>query len=130
MTLSKLTAAAALFLALSATQARAEGLAIPLTIFASGAAADMKTTHSYLTKFGTQGAIELNPVINRWQNEPVKMLAIGAAVETFAAWGLHKWLGERHPRLEKNLLYSAGSFHFVMAARNTQLHKRFEGGVQ
>lgn len=96
--------------------ASAEPLKIPISIYAAGAAADLQSTYMFLT--AEDASHEHNP-LGRWlAGSPKGLVMFDVGVEVAGGFLLHKWIGKRHPRLERVIYYTAAGVRFGAAAYN------------
>lgn len=109
------TTLAALLVALCASTATAEPLKIPLAIYVSAAALDLHSTHRFLQY---QGIHEANPLGGWLEDSPKTLIVFSALADASIVYGLHRWIGPKHPRIERVALYSAAAVRIAMAGRN------------
>jgi hypothetical protein len=95
----------------------APSLRLPLIVCASAAAVDFHSTYTFLQYEGLQ---EANPLTNWLDQRPKTMIAVGAAMEAGALYGLHRWLGKKHPTFSRVALYAASGVHLSAAFLNYQ----------
>jgi hypothetical protein len=102
----------------------ARSLKLPLFVYAGTAALDFHSTHYFLQYEGLQ---EWNPATRWLDHRPKTMITVGAAMEATAAYALHRWIGQKHPKAFRVALYAASGLHVVGAwrnYRNTTGHER------
>lgn len=83
----------------------AEPLKIPLTIYAASAVADF---HGTLLTF-QHGGHEVNPMYAWLDRKPVALGAVSALVDVASIWALHRWIGKKHPKIERIALYASAA---------------------
>lgn len=105
---------------LTASQAGAEPLYVPLLVYAASATADLHSTYQFLQY---EGFREANPIMKGLSSQPGKLVGVSAALDAGTVYGLHKlvnarWLGGPHPRFERVALYAAATVRFMFALDN------------
>ena len=107
-------------LALHATLAHAEPLAIPLGVYATAAAADLHSTYRFLQ---IEGHHERNPFVKGLSNQPGKLVGVSAALDAATVYGVYrlvnlKVFGGPHPRFTRIALYAAAGVRVLYALDN------------
>jgi hypothetical protein len=101
-------------------------LRLPLAVYASGAAADLYSTHAALQR---DVFYERNPM-GAWLDErPTALVAFSATADAAIVWGLHRWLAPKHSRLLRVGLYGASAVRFWLAARNMAAIRAYDRQV-
>jgi len=90
-------------------------LKLPTLVASAAAAADWASTYHALKYYQVR---ETNPLLQSWQQEPGKLITVGAAIDaaTFSAWNLT--MGPRHPRLAAVGLWAMAGFRAYLAINN------------
>ncbi len=100
-----------------------EPLWVPLTIYFSGAAADLTATHKFLQY---EGIYEANPLGTWLSDQPTALVVTSALFDAGVVYTLHKVWGKRHPKLERVILYGAAAVRWHLAQDNFRLLGRLE----
>lgn len=96
-------------------------LRVPTTVFAAAAAADWASTYHALKYYRVR---ESNPLIRRFDDQPAKLVAIGAAIDAGAVMAWNTTLGRKHPRLAAGGLWAAAAFRTYLAIHNLRNEQR------
>lgn len=112
-----------LLYALRAAPARAEPLKIPLSVYATAAAADLHSTYRVLQY---QGTGERNPLGAWLSNDPGQLVAFGIVADLAGALAVHHWVGKHHPRWERVILYGAAAARIGLAYDNYKVATRLQ----
>src|SRR5687767_8856284 len=90
-------------------------LKLPTTVATAAAAADWASTYHALKYYRVR---ETNPLLQSFQQDPGKLVTVGAAIDaaTFSAWNLT--MGRRHPRIAAAGLWAMAGFRAFLAINN------------
>jgi hypothetical protein len=96
-------------------------LRVPTTVFAAAAAADWASTYHALKYYRLS---ESNPLIRRFDDQPAKLVAIGAAIDAGAVIAWNTGVGRKHPRLAATGLLAMAAVRTYFAIHNLRNERR------
>lgn len=101
-----------------AGSASAQSLKAATYTFAVTAAADWTMTGVGLSK----GAMtEGNPSLRWAHDNPVAVVAAGAAMDVAGVWTLHKWVAPKHPKIAAIVLYAQAATRVYFASKGVRM---------
>lgn len=102
----------------------AEPLAIPLSLYAAAAAADLHSTYRFLQYDGLH---EGNPLVGWLETQPTTLVLVSAGIDVAALYSLHRWIGPNHPRIERLTLYAVAGVRVWATAHN---YRNMDGRIR
>jgi hypothetical protein len=102
-------------------QDRQQALKLPTMMFGAAALSDWMTTYHALKHYHVR---EANPILRPFDDQPAKMVALGAAIDVGLAAGWNYSVGRDHPRLAAAGLWAMTAFRAYLALHNMQNVKR------
>jgi hypothetical protein len=123
---SPVCAAIALLVGIFALPAQLEAqdrLRVPTAVFATAAAADWASTYHALKYYRVR---ESNPLLRRFDDQPGKLVAIGAAIDVGALIAWNTSVGRNRPRLAATGLWTMAAFRAYLAIHNLRNERRAE----
>ena len=96
-------------------------LRLPTTAMAIAAAADWATTYHALKYYNVR---EANPLIRHLDEQPAKLVTMGAAIDVGAAFAWNYTVGRRNPRLAAAGLWGMTAFRTYLAIHNMRNERR------
>jgi hypothetical protein len=110
-------------LALPAQLHAQDRLRVPTTVFAAAAAADWASTYHALKHYRLR---ESNPLLKSLDDQPAKLVAIGAAIDVGAVIVWNTGVGRNHPRLAATGLWTMAAYRAYLAIHNLRNARRAE----
>lgn len=111
------------FLLPSLALAQDNGLRAPTIAASAAAAADWATTYYAVKYFSVR---EINPLINRMQNEPARMISVGAAIDTGLVTAWNVGVGRKNERIAMAGLWAMAAFRTYLAIHNLRNTRKAE----
>jgi hypothetical protein len=107
----------------SLARAQDSPLRAPTIAASAAAAADWATTYYAVKYFSVR---ELNPLINSMQQEPARMISVGAAIDAglMTAWNIG--VGRRNERIAIAGLWTMAAFRAYLAIHNLRNTRKAE----
>jgi hypothetical protein len=96
-------------------------LKIPTAALTIASAADWATTYHALKFYKVR---EANPLIRHLDEEPAKLVTLGAALDAGAMFGWNYTIGRRNPKLAAAGLWTMTAFRTYLAIHNLRNERR------
>lgn len=89
--------------------------------YSVASAADLATTGVVLSQ---PGGREANPLAQPFAQSPGQLVVTGATIDAVTIWAATKWLGPKHPKLTRTLLYVGAGIRGSLALHNLRVAQR------
>ena len=107
----------------SLAQAQDNGLRAPTIAASAAAAADWATTYYAVKYFSVR---EVNPLINKLEREPARMISVGAAIDAGLVTAWNVGVGRKNERIAMAGLWTMAAFRAYLAIHNLRNTRKAE----